>query len=365
MVDSYGRQREPRGTALRAARTVVPHGVPHQHQFTRRGMRARHHRAAVSGSLPYPGEPPGLHAVQPRRSRRPLPRHGHPPPPRVEAEPLDLPTVDPPLTEELAEAERALHLTVRGRESVTGSELGGRIEPSGLRYAVADACEMTWLPYHGRQHMAHSFPLISPESTDGARSVADAYDDTPGARRSSTSTIPIRVRSADSRTPTWTAPRTASPPSDRLRARTGGTPGPPPLQRGRVPVDAARLSEGTHRSGERRLPLRGRGTGLPLPRCRSRRPRLRRGVRRSGRGGRAAAERRPAPGPGSGPGPPPQQAGYKIPRQLVLATEIQRSPRGKADYRWARALAAGDGSPRRSRPRPPGPAAGRDPRPVS
>ncbi|MFC7309527.1 acyl-CoA synthetase [Streptomyces monticola] len=33
-------------------------------------------------------------------------------------------------------------------------------------------------------------------------------------------------------------------------------------------------------------------------------------------------------------------AGYKIPRQLVLTDEIQRSPSGKADYRWAKAVAA-------------------------
>lgn len=33
-------------------------------------------------------------------------------------------------------------------------------------------------------------------------------------------------------------------------------------------------------------------------------------------------------------------AGYKIPRQLVLTDTIQRSPSGKADYRWARATAA-------------------------
>ncbi|MFP3989687.1 acyl-CoA synthetase [Streptomyces sp. E11-3] len=33
-------------------------------------------------------------------------------------------------------------------------------------------------------------------------------------------------------------------------------------------------------------------------------------------------------------------AGYKIPRQLVLTDTIQRSPSGKADYRWARSVAA-------------------------
>ncbi|WP_406130754.1 acyl-CoA synthetase [Streptomyces sp. NBC_00989] len=32
-------------------------------------------------------------------------------------------------------------------------------------------------------------------------------------------------------------------------------------------------------------------------------------------------------------------AGYKIPRQLVIAELIQRSPSGKADYRWAREVA--------------------------
>ncbi|MHB9756725.1 acyl-CoA synthetase [Streptomyces sp. BYX5S] len=33
-------------------------------------------------------------------------------------------------------------------------------------------------------------------------------------------------------------------------------------------------------------------------------------------------------------------AGYKIPRQLVVTDRIQRSPSGKADYRWARQVAA-------------------------
>ncbi|MGW7717480.1 acyl-CoA synthetase [Streptomyces chartreusis] len=37
-------------------------------------------------------------------------------------------------------------------------------------------------------------------------------------------------------------------------------------------------------------------------------------------------------------------AGYKIPRQLVIADSIRRSPSGKADYRWAREVAvSGDG----------------------
>ncbi|WP_030719522.1 acyl-CoA synthetase [Streptomyces griseus] len=36
-------------------------------------------------------------------------------------------------------------------------------------------------------------------------------------------------------------------------------------------------------------------------------------------------------------------AGYKIPRALVHTDRIQRSPSGKADYRWAKAVAAGAG----------------------
>ncbi|WGP08282.1 acyl-CoA synthetase [Streptomyces sp. SH5] len=38
-------------------------------------------------------------------------------------------------------------------------------------------------------------------------------------------------------------------------------------------------------------------------------------------------------------------AGYKIPRALVLADRIQRSPSGKADYRWAKAVAAAGTGP--------------------
>ncbi|MEV4947750.1 acyl-CoA synthetase [Streptomyces sp. NPDC053755] len=35
-------------------------------------------------------------------------------------------------------------------------------------------------------------------------------------------------------------------------------------------------------------------------------------------------------------------AGYKIPRRLVLTDSIQRSPSGKADYRWARSVASAE-----------------------
>jgi acyl-CoA synthetase (AMP-forming)/AMP-acid ligase II len=36
-----------------------------------------------------------------------------------------------------------------------------------------------------------------------------------------------------------------------------------------------------------------------------------------------------------------QLAGYKAPRELVIVERIERSPAGKADYRWARAVAEG------------------------
>ena len=35
-------------------------------------------------------------------------------------------------------------------------------------------------------------------------------------------------------------------------------------------------------------------------------------------------------------------AGYKIPREMHLVAEVERSPTGKPDYRWARAVAMGE-----------------------
>jgi acyl-CoA synthetase (AMP-forming)/AMP-acid ligase II len=36
-------------------------------------------------------------------------------------------------------------------------------------------------------------------------------------------------------------------------------------------------------------------------------------------------------------------AGYKVPRSLVLVDTVVRSPAGKADYRWAKSVAEGEG----------------------
>ncbi|MFE9257738.1 acyl-CoA synthetase [Streptomyces sp. NPDC006879] len=46
-------------------------------------------------------------------------------------------------------------------------------------------------------------------------------------------------------------------------------------------------------------------------------------------------------------------AGYKIPRQLVVVERIQRSPSGKADYRWARSVATGASARSAEPPAPP------------
>ena len=35
-------------------------------------------------------------------------------------------------------------------------------------------------------------------------------------------------------------------------------------------------------------------------------------------------------------------SGYKVPRELHLVDEVMRSPSGKADYRWAKAVAMGE-----------------------
>ncbi len=88
-----------------------------------------------------------------------------------------LPTVDPPVEEELAEARRALGLSVGERTTTTGARLAGpALAPGEIRYALADAHEMPWLPYFGQQHMEHSFLLIAPGDADGPWTVVDAYD---------------------------------------------------------------------------------------------------------------------------------------------------------------------------------------------
>ncbi|MEE6267758.1 acyl carrier protein [Streptomyces diastatochromogenes] len=84
-----------------------------------------------------------------------------------------LPTVDPPLAEQLATLPALVGLRVVDHARSTGAELPAALTPDdGVRYVVADAHELPWLPYHGRAHMPHSFLLAA--GPDGWH-VTDAY----------------------------------------------------------------------------------------------------------------------------------------------------------------------------------------------
>lgn len=72
----------------------------------------------------------------------------------------NLPTVDPPLDEQLRAA-RAIGLTVVRRQRGTGADIANSGMAQGVRYIVADAFELPWLPYHRNAHMPHSFLLTS------------------------------------------------------------------------------------------------------------------------------------------------------------------------------------------------------------
>ncbi|WP_378730456.1 acyl carrier protein [Nocardia brasiliensis] len=83
----------------------------------------------------------------------------------------NLPTVDPPLDEQLRAA-RAIGLTVVQRQGGTGADIANSGMAQGVRYVVADAFELPWLPYHRNAHMPHSFLL----TREGDRwYVVDAY----------------------------------------------------------------------------------------------------------------------------------------------------------------------------------------------
>jgi acyl carrier protein len=85
----------------------------------------------------------------------------------------ELPTVDPPLAEQLAEAEHLLGLRVRDRSRMTrDAMLRALREHGGTRYVVADSYAMPWLPYRGRRHMEHSFLLTA---ADDHWQITDAY----------------------------------------------------------------------------------------------------------------------------------------------------------------------------------------------
>jgi hypothetical protein len=84
-----------------------------------------------------------------------------------------LPTVEPPLVDQLRDAERLVGLRVDVRRQVgSATEAVAMLAQHDGLYVVADAFHLPWVPYHGRQHMEHSFLL----GRDGDRvAVTDAY----------------------------------------------------------------------------------------------------------------------------------------------------------------------------------------------
>ncbi|MFJ9413727.1 acyl carrier protein [Streptomyces sp. NPDC101227] len=84
-----------------------------------------------------------------------------------------LPTVDPPLAQQLHLAPELLGLTVVRQERMAAGDLLARLRPcDGVRYVVADAYTLPWLPYHGQAHMEHSFLLAA---APGGWHITDAY----------------------------------------------------------------------------------------------------------------------------------------------------------------------------------------------
>jgi acyl carrier protein len=72
----------------------------------------------------------------------------------------------------LAEASELAGIRVAQRWSgVDGARLRQLSEDQGLLYVVADAYQLPWLPYAGKQHMEHSF-LLTPAASP---TVVDAY----------------------------------------------------------------------------------------------------------------------------------------------------------------------------------------------
>ncbi|QHC24015.1 hypothetical protein [Streptomyces sp. GS7] len=96
-----------------------------------------------------------------------------------------LPTVDPPLTRQLATLPGLLGLRVVRRARLPRTEpLAALTADGGTRYVVADSYHLPWLPYHGQAHMEHSFLLAAdPEGwrvTDGYRNETPWGPATPG-----------------------------------------------------------------------------------------------------------------------------------------------------------------------------------------
>ncbi|MFE0376906.1 hypothetical protein ACFW1M_15265 [Streptomyces inhibens] len=84
-----------------------------------------------------------------------------------------LPTVDPPLTEQLAALPDLLGLRVVRQQRMPRTDMLAAVRTAGrAHYVVADSFHLPWLPYHRQTHMEHSFLLAA--GPDGWH-VTDAY----------------------------------------------------------------------------------------------------------------------------------------------------------------------------------------------
>ncbi|GAB7046426.1 hypothetical protein [Catenuloplanes indicus] len=160
---------------------------------------------------------PGTHLAMGAVLRfRPLPGDG------------GLPTVEPPLAPQLAEAGRRLGLyTVAEYANVAPDGIRALAAEHGRLYVVADSAAMPWLPYYRRRHMEHSY-LVEPSGP--AAMVTDAYHNqtpwgtaAPGRWHLAWDELPpdatVRVLAADPAGPPSAAPAAdLAPPGDYPRA---------------------------------------------------------------------------------------------------------------------------------------------------
>lgn len=92
---------------------------------------------------------------------------------RPTAGPGGLPTVEPRLAGQLADAGRFLGLLVTAQwQHVTPTRLAELSAQHGELYVVADAHDLPWTPYYGQQHLEHSY-LVG--SRPAGAVITDAY----------------------------------------------------------------------------------------------------------------------------------------------------------------------------------------------
>lgn len=85
-------------------------------------------------------------------------------------------TLDPEPEAEVDRCERLLGISAGRRSAVPAGRLADHVVAArGVCYAVGDAFDMPWLPYHGRVRMSHGF-LVGAGHDESTAVVVDAYD---------------------------------------------------------------------------------------------------------------------------------------------------------------------------------------------